>query len=103
MEIFALCTFRTCHISFLINLKNKFLKIINDYYLGEEWYNKKNISALDPKAYHDLLTNIRQNWIIWNYNSNESYILQEPDVKDPSMGQSTVIREIFNDKVVKQL
>ncbi|XP_011259093.2 uncharacterized protein LOC105253039 isoform X3 [Camponotus floridanus] len=65
---------------------------------GEEWYNKKNISALNPQTYNDLLTNIRQNWIIWNYNSNESYILQEPDVKDPSMGQSTVIREIFNDK-----
>lgn len=72
-------------------------------YLGEEWYNNKNISALNSEAYQNLLTNIRQNWIIWNYNSNESYILQESDVKDPSMGQSTMIREIFNDKVVKQL
>ncbi|KAL6430312.1 hypothetical protein ACFW04_007787 [Cataglyphis niger] len=65
---------------------------------GEKWYNDKNMSALNPEIYHDLLTNIRQNWIIWNYNPNESYSLQNPDVKDPSMGQSTVIREIFNDK-----
>ncbi|XP_029169317.1 uncharacterized protein LOC114939225 [Nylanderia fulva] len=65
---------------------------------GEKWYNGKNISALNPENYHTLLTDIRQNWIIWNYNSNKSYILQEPDVKDPSMGQSTMIREIFNDK-----
>ena len=26
-------------------------------------------------------------------------MLQEPDVEDPSMGQSTAIREILNDKV----
>ncbi|XP_070150619.1 uncharacterized protein [Polyergus mexicanus] len=65
---------------------------------GEKWYNNKSISALNPEVYHDLSTNIRQDWIIWNYNSNESYILEEPDVKDPSMGQATVIREIFDDK-----
>ncbi|XP_071635747.1 uncharacterized protein [Temnothorax longispinosus] len=65
---------------------------------GEKWYNKKNISALSPEAFHDLLTDIQQNWMIWNHDPDEPYELQEPDVEDPSMGQSTVIREIFNDK-----
>lgn len=65
---------------------------------GEKWYNKKNISALSPEAFHDLLTDIRQNWIIWNHTAEESYMLQEPDMEDPSMGQSTAIRQIFNDK-----
>lgn len=69
------------------------------YYLGEAWYNKKDISALSPKRFRDLLTNIEHNWIIWNHNANESYVLQKPDVEDPSMGQSAAIREIFNDKV----
>lgn len=64
----------------------------------EKWYNKKNISALSPEVLHDLLTDIQQNWIIWNHDPKETYKLQEPDVEDPSMGQSTVIREIFNDK-----
>ncbi|XP_071557039.1 LOW QUALITY PROTEIN: uncharacterized protein [Temnothorax nylanderi] len=64
---------------------------------GEKWYNKKNISALSPEAFHDLLTDIQQNWMIWNHDPDEPYELQEPDVEDPSMGQSTVIREIFND------
>lgn len=70
-------------------------------YLGEKWYNGKNISALSPEAFHDVLKDVRQDWIIWSYNPEESYILQEPDVEDPSIGQSTAIREIFNDKVVK--
>ncbi|XP_012229500.2 uncharacterized protein [Linepithema humile] len=69
----------------------------NLYQEGEEWYNKKNIFALSPEAFQNLLTDVRQNWIIWNHNENESYDLQEPNVEDPSMGQSTVIREILNE------
>ncbi|XP_020290568.1 uncharacterized protein LOC109858082 [Pseudomyrmex gracilis] len=65
---------------------------------GEEWYNKKNISALNSSAFQHLLTDMRQKWIIWNHNPNESYVLREPSVEDPSMGQSTAIREILNDK-----
>ncbi|XP_018371737.1 PREDICTED: uncharacterized protein LOC108766737 isoform X1 [Trachymyrmex cornetzi] len=65
---------------------------------NEKWYNKKNISALSLEAFHDLLADIHQNWIIWNHNPKESYVLQEPDVEDPSMGQSAAIREILNDK-----
>lgn len=80
------------------DLYNTVLQTWYNFSAGEKWYNTKNLSALNPEDYHDLLTDIRQNWIIWNYNSNKSYILQEPDIKDPSMGQSTVIREIFDDK-----
>jgi len=77
---------------------------MTNFYLGEEkWYNKKNISALNPEAFQNLLTDILQNWIIWNHNENESYNLRESNVEDPSMGQSTVIREIFNETVVKHL
>ncbi|XP_012534778.1 uncharacterized protein LOC105835779 [Monomorium pharaonis] len=65
---------------------------------GEKWYNKKNISALSREVFHDLLNDIRQNWIIWNHDSKKSYVLQDPSVEDPSMGQSKAIREIFNDK-----
>ncbi|XP_011630794.1 uncharacterized protein LOC105422916 isoform X1 [Pogonomyrmex barbatus] len=65
---------------------------------GEAWYNNKNLSTLSPEVFHDILSDIHQNWIIWNYNPKESYILQRSDIEDPSMGQSTAVREIFNDK-----
>ncbi|XP_011864126.1 PREDICTED: uncharacterized protein LOC105560011 [Vollenhovia emeryi] len=65
---------------------------------GEKWYNRKNLSALSPEAFHDLYIDIQQDWIIWSHDPGESYRLQEPDVQDPSIGQSAAIREIFNDK-----
>lgn len=65
---------------------------------GEKWYNNKNVSALNPRVYDALLLDIRDNWIIWNYNPNKSYALQEPNVEDPSMGQSNAIRDIFDNK-----
>ncbi|XP_018403158.1 PREDICTED: uncharacterized protein LOC108780069 [Cyphomyrmex costatus] len=68
------------------------------YQTDEKWYNKKNISTLSSESFYDLLADIRQNWIIWDHNPKKSYVLQEPYVEDPSMGQSTAIREIFNDK-----
>ncbi|XP_039310977.1 uncharacterized protein LOC105200111 isoform X2 [Solenopsis invicta] len=79
---------------FLVTVFNTWYNFSN----GEKWYNKKNTSALSPEAFHDLLSDVRQHWIIWNHDSEESYALQEPDVEDPSMGQSSAIREIFNNK-----
>lgn len=58
---------------------------------------------MSSEAFQNLLTDVRQNWITWNHNKNESYNLEEPNIEDPSMGQSTVIREILNETTVKQL
>ncbi|KAL0122206.1 hypothetical protein PUN28_007152 [Cardiocondyla obscurior] len=65
---------------------------------GEKWYNGKNLSALSPEAFNDVVIDIQENWILWTHDPSEPYELQELNVKDPSMGQSTAIREIFNDK-----
>lgn len=72
-------------------------------YSDKKWYNGRNMSTLSPQLFRQVLTDIRQNWLIWNHDPNESYVLHEPDVEDQSMGQSAVIRDIFEDKVVKQV
>ncbi|XP_032668685.1 uncharacterized protein LOC116842913 isoform X2 [Odontomachus brunneus] len=65
---------------------------------GKKWYNGMNMSTLSPQLFRQVLTDIRQNWLIWNHDPNELYVLQEPNVEDPSMGQSAEIRKIFEDK-----
>ncbi|XP_014483958.1 PREDICTED: uncharacterized protein LOC106749229 isoform X2 [Dinoponera quadriceps] len=65
---------------------------------GERWYNGRSVSALSPELFQQLLTDIRLNWLTWSHDPSKYYNLQEPDVEDPSMGQSAVIRDIFQDK-----
>ncbi|KAG7189632.1 hypothetical protein KM043_017312 [Ampulex compressa] len=65
---------------------------------GEKWYNGKDISPADTKLWTNYLDDIRKNWIVWKYKSNMSYVLDAPEVTDPSMGQAKAIRNIFSNK-----
>ncbi|XP_034952296.1 uncharacterized protein [Chelonus insularis] len=75
---------------------------------GDKWYNKYNLSMFDLL----LINEIRDNWIIGPVNinntsipiSNDSYVyeylkLMNPEIEDPSMGQSQAIKEYFNNKM----
>ncbi|XP_033214287.1 uncharacterized protein LOC117171264 [Belonocnema kinseyi] len=57
---------------------------------SNKWYNRKNVSQRNK----DLVREVKENWIIEKHELN--YSLQSPEVKDPSMGQAEVIRQIFN-------
>lgn len=68
--------------------------------LGVKWYNNKIQSPSNPTNWQQYITDIRRYWILWKYNPNYSYNLENPEINDPSMGQANVIRKIFKDKVV---
>ncbi|XP_017764908.1 PREDICTED: uncharacterized protein LOC108554213 [Eufriesea mexicana] len=62
------------------------------------WYNDKVQSPSNPRNWQRYMMDIRRNWILWKYNPNYSYNLENPEIEDPSMGQASVIRKIFKDK-----
>ncbi|XP_011135246.1 uncharacterized protein LOC105180701 isoform X2 [Harpegnathos saltator] len=65
---------------------------------GKRWFNERNVSTLGPRLFRRLLADIWRDWLTWQHDSNRSYVLQEADIQDPSMGQSAAIRDIFEDK-----
>ncbi|XP_076286479.1 uncharacterized protein LOC143212055 isoform X2 [Lasioglossum baleicum] len=67
------------------------------YEHGIPWYNGKKLSPDSPE-WDRYLTDILRDWILWKYDSNKSYNLEEPEVEDQSMGQAQVIRDIFKDR-----
>ncbi|XP_043470295.1 uncharacterized protein LOC122503701 isoform X2 [Leptopilina heterotoma] len=74
----------------------KYQKILSKYYNfsnDNKWYNSENVSQRNK----ELIREVRENWIIEKpKHTNQNYSLKFPEVKDPSMGQAEVIREIFS-------
>ncbi|XP_014297568.2 protein Star, partial [Microplitis demolitor] len=61
----------------------------------DKWFNNKEISMFDNRLLHE----INERWIIDTVNSNNNYSgLEMPEIYDPSMGQSQVIKKIFGYK-----
>lgn len=46
------------------------------------------------------MTDIRRQWIFREYDPDQSYNLDNPEIQDQSMGQAEHIRKIFKDKVI---
>ncbi|OAD52136.1 Protein Star [Eufriesea mexicana] len=53
------------------------------------WYNDKVQSPSNPRNWQRYMMDIRRNWILWKYNPNYSYNLENPEIEDPSMGQAS--------------
>ncbi|XP_033329201.1 uncharacterized protein LOC117221938 isoform X2 [Megalopta genalis] len=71
----------------------------NDVYeSGAPWFNGKKLSRDSPE-WGRYMRDLRRDWILWKYDSNKSYNLAEPEIKDQSMGQAEEIRKILKDKV----
>ncbi|XP_051163581.1 uncharacterized protein LOC127282995 isoform X2 [Leptopilina boulardi] len=71
------------------NVLSKYYNFSN----GKKWFNSEIISQISK----ELVREVGENWIIEKPNhTNQNYSLKFPEVKDPSMGQAEVIREIFN-------
>ncbi|XP_029055591.1 uncharacterized protein LOC114882758 isoform X1 [Osmia bicornis bicornis] len=82
-------------------LRNVYKEVTNRWYNitdDDKWYNSRIFSISDSKSWKPYMTEIRQNWILWKHNSNKPYNLEHPEIEDPSMGQASVIRKIFQDK-----
>ncbi|XP_078041832.1 uncharacterized protein LOC144472523 isoform X2 [Augochlora pura] len=69
----------------------------DDYERGAPWFNGKKLSHDSPE-WRRYMTDLRRDWILWNYDPDKSYNLTEPNVKDQSMGQAAEIRKILKDK-----
>lgn len=87
---------------FFINffLQSFFFLVIKQWYnfpKHDKWFNNKEISMFDNRLLHE----INERWIIDTVNSNNNYSgLEMPEIYDPSMGQSQVIKKIFGYKVM---
>ncbi|XP_068965378.1 uncharacterized protein [Bombus flavifrons] len=63
-----------------------------------KWYNGKIQSPSDPAHWQRYMTDIRRQWIFREYDPDQSYNLDNPEIQDQSMGQAEHIRKIFKDK-----
>lgn len=65
---------------------------------GVAWFNGKRQSPSDPVKWERYMADIRRHWILWKHDPNRSYNLDSPQIEDQSMGQASLIRNIFQDK-----
>ncbi|XP_006612578.1 uncharacterized protein LOC102673642 isoform X2 [Apis dorsata] len=86
------------HNTYLEELDQDVLNRWYNFTDGVKWYNNKIQSPSNPTNWQQYITDIRRYWILWKYNPNYSYNLENPEINDPSMGQASVIRKIFKDK-----
>ncbi|KAG8033883.1 hypothetical protein G9C98_008364 [Cotesia typhae] len=77
---------------------NLYNHVINQWYnfsSDDKWYNDKDIGMFNVKLLHE----IKKNWILDTTKNRNNYSgLEDPETKDPSMGQSQTIKQYFDHK-----
>ena len=67
-------------------------------FLGENWFNSESVFQTNGQ----LLREVEEFWLIDERINPHTYVLESPEVKDPSMGQAETIRQIFDYSVSKR-